>query len=947
MGLYGNFTYYSKNILLKNLIPDRVYVFFIVPLFLFLGTFQKAVAQQEKLQNIKVAVNFSSVPRSYQATITPLKYDKKFALVLQMDDGSSDLYDLVWPFFTGQNGNPGLFSTDDAGHDVPFHMSSNNFIWENGKDVHDGTTGYLTWKQIWQLWQDNFTVSSRGFDNPTISYLQNYEVERNQSFTTRKTAPFTPGGIQLDTYILPENGSNQVLPGRSAGYLVFFDDYGTSDLSNPLSVERVSQPLNTHVFKRDRISNSLFQNVLSYAAQSTKYDHYVGFYHARKFGTSPDISFADFQNQMDSIETHYGKNGADNIWVAGTQEFFEYWVLRNRIQVNTQSLGNQVVLTFSGTNIPTNLKNYMLTVKVVADAPVSSVNITGASLSNYGMRGDTAIINLSWKGQVIDSSEVVAGHYIQLAKASPGDSVPSLLAMDYVQAIQNTDSLAKYRDSLCTVDNPALKEYCSYHFSVKDSTICSGDTAELTAPAGMKHYLWNTGDTTQSIRVAPKQNTNYTVTVTTDKDKTGSASAMVVVYPLPSFDHSQDTLLVTPGYDTILWVSSGYNYLWSTGSSDSSIMVKPVDTTAYSVKVSTNHGCSVNQRFLVIPGYQYHVDFKYNTVCVGDTTQLINISTTNDSVTSVSWDLNMDGVFGDATGDTVNYIFPNAGINLVGMRITYKSGAVKTKINKVPVGDYPKIKFTYSGVCSPSSSTTFTDSSTVNVGAIVNRFWQYGDGLAENRSNIHAYHYYDPGTYNVKLAVTSSFGCSDTISKSITIYADPKITVLRSDGTVVYYDDTVKFARHDSTLLKVDSASVYDSIVWPGSVHGPDYYVKKTGLARVTVYRNICAAGLEFLGYYLKNTSGKVVMDTANIMSVFTPNGDGFNDKWVIKSGKIQPPIAVWVYNRAGSLVFHSENYNNNWTGDYNGSVLPNDTYYYVIKDDTGTVFTGTITILR
>ena len=932
---------------MKDFTPGRAFAFLLVSVLFFAGTIQKAFAQQEKLQNIKVSVSFSVVPRSYQATIAPLKYNKSFALVLQMDDGLDDIYKLVWPYFTGQNGNPGLFSTDDAGNNVPFRMSCNNFVWQNGKDIHDGTSGYLTWKEIWQLWQDNFTVSSRGFDNPTISYLQNYEVERNQSYTTKKTISYTPGGIQMDSYILPQNGENQLLPGRDAGYIVFFNDYGSSDLLNPVSIERVSQPFNQHIFKRDRIDNSLFQNVQYLAQTSTRYDHYVGFYHASKFGVSPDISFTDFQQQMDSIENYYGKKGADNILVTGTQEFFEYEVLRNLIQVNSESLGNQVNLTFSGNNIPTNFKNYTITVIVIGDQPVSKVSITGASLSKYRMRGDTAVINLSWKGQVIDSAEVVAAKYIELAKASPSDSVPSLVAADYVDAIQNADSLVKYTDDLCTVGNPALKEFCSYHFSVNDSTICAGDTAQLTAPAGMKSYLWSTGDTTQSIRVAPTQNTTYTVTVTTSNDKTGSASAMVVVYPIPIFQHSPDTLVAPPGYDTLLWVSSGYNYLWSTGSKDTSIAIKSYQPVSYSVKVSTNHGCSVNQNFYVVPGYHYNVDFQYDTVCLGDTTWMKNISTSNDSVKDISWDLNMDGVFGDATGDSVKYAFPGSGIHLVGMRIDYISGAIKTKINQVPVGDFPKPDFVYTGVCSPSSSTTFTDSTTVKIGTITNRFWDYGDGQTENRSNIYAYHYYDTGTYKVRLGVLSSMGCSDTVTKTVIIYPDPHVVVLRSDGSQVLYGDTVMFVRGDSALLKVDTPTEYDSILWPGNVSGPDYYLKQAGLNKVTAYKDVCSGSSNFLGYFLKNPGGKVVMDTANIMSVFTPNGDGYNDKWVIKSGKIIPPFAVWVYNRAGSLVYHSSNYNNDWNGEYNGAVLPNDAYYYVIKDETGTVFTGVITILR
>ncbi|MBE0651608.1 MAG: gliding motility-associated C-terminal domain-containing protein [Bacteroidales bacterium] len=932
---------------MKNFTSGRIFIFLIVFVLVFFGTAQKSVAQQEKLQNIKVTVTFSSVPRSTQALITPLKYNKKFALVLQMDDGLSDIYNLVWPFFTGKDGNPGLFSTDGAGHNVPFHMSCNNFVWQNGKDVHSGTSGYLTWPEIWQLWQDDFTVSSRGFDDPTISYLQSYEVERNQSYTTKKTIGFTPGGIQMDSYVLPQNGDNQLLPGRSAGYVVFFDDYGNNDLSNPLSIESVSQPYNQHVFKRDRIDSSLFQKVQYLAQTSTNYNHWVGFYHARKFGTSPDIPFPYFQKEMDSVENYYGKKGSDNIWVAGTQEFFEYETLTHLIQMNSESLGNQVNLTFSGTNIPTNFKNYTITVLVIGDEPVSNINVTGASLSEYGIRGgDTAVINLSWKGQVIDSSEVVAEKYIQLAKAAPSDSVPSLVAADYVEAIQNADSMSKYRDELCTVGNPALKEFCSYHFSVSDSTICAGDTAALTAPAGMKHYLWNTGDTTQSIRVSPAQNTTYTVTVTTQDDKTGSASALVIVYPVPVFEHSPDTLVAPPGYDTLLWVSSGYDYLWSTGSKDTSILIKSYQPENYSVKVSTNHGCSVNQNFYVVPGYKYNVNFKYDTVCMEDTTRLVNISTSNDSVTSVSWDLNTDGVFGDAKGNAVNYVFPNSGIHLVGMRINYASGAVKTVVNQVPVGDFPKANFVYRGVCAPSSSTTFTDSSTVKVGTIISRFWDFGDGQSEYRSDIFAYHYYAAGTHNVRLGVTSSMGCSDTITKPVTIYSDPNVVVLKGDGTRVYYDDTVKFARGDSVFLKVDNPTSYDSIIWPNDISGPDYYLKKSGIDKVTAYRNVCSGSSEFIGYFLKS-AGKAVVDTAHIMSVFTPNGDGYNDKWVIKSDKIQQPIEVWVYNRAGNMVYHSSHYNNDWNGEYNGIVLPNDTYYYVIKDETGVVFTGTITILR
>ena len=60
------------------------------------------------------------------------------------------------------------------------------------------------------------------------------------------------------------------------------------------------------------------------------------------------------------------------------------------------------------------------------------------------------------------------------------------------------------------------------------TTICTGDTATLTAEANggaePYTYLWSNSDTTQEISVAPTTTTTYTVTVTDDNGCTGTAS---------------------------------------------------------------------------------------------------------------------------------------------------------------------------------------------------------------------------------------------------------------------------------------------------------------------------------------------------------------------------------------------------------------------------------------
>ncbi|MEZ4796635.1 MAG: T9SS type A sorting domain-containing protein [Flavobacteriaceae bacterium] len=52
----------------------------------------------------------------------------------------------------------------------------------------------------------------------------------------------------------------------------------------------------------------------------------------------------------------------------------------------------------------------------------------------------------------------------------------------------------------------------------EDTTICAGETITLTASGG-ENYLWNTGETTQSIDVSPTENTTYQVTVSNSLDE--------------------------------------------------------------------------------------------------------------------------------------------------------------------------------------------------------------------------------------------------------------------------------------------------------------------------------------------------------------------------------------------------------------------------------------------
>jgi gliding motility-associated-like protein len=83
------------------------------------------------------------------------------------------------------------------------------------------------------------------------------------------------------------------------------------------------------------------------------------------------------------------------------------------------------------------------------------------------------------------------------------------------------------------------------------------------------------------------------------------------------------------------------------------------------------------------------------------------------------------------------------------------------------------------------------------------------------------------------------------------------------------------------------------------------------------------------------------VFEQIIIPNAFSPNGDLQNDFFVIQYLEIYPNPTLIIYNRWGRKVYSSDNYQNNW----DGGGLPDGTYFYILeipvpqKKFTGTVY--------
>ncbi len=83
------------------------------------------------------------------------------------------------------------------------------------------------------------------------------------------------------------------------------------------------------------------------------------------------------------------------------------------------------------------------------------------------------------------------------------------------------------------------------------------------------------------------------------------------------------------------------------------------------------------------------------------------------------------------------------------------------------------------------------------------------------------------------------------------------------------------------------------------------------------------------------------------IYNGFSPNGDTKNDVFIIEGLEDFPGSIVSVYNRWGTEVFKTENYQNDWGGTWNNTLLPAGTYFYRIILSNGDAYTGYLQLSR
>ncbi len=177
-------------------------------------------------------------------------------------------------------------------------------------------------------------------------------------------------------------------------------------------------------------------------------------------------------------------------------------------------------------------------------------------------------------------------------------------------------------------------------------------------------------------------------------------------------------------------------------------------------------------------------------------------------------------------------------------------------------------------------------------------------------------------TTRYRVLVTDVNGCKNQDSVLVTVQQYP-VAPLR-DSTIIV---------GESVLLEASSADI-ESYSWE-----PNYNISCLNCATPSVQpltdTTYIVTVQDTAHCFTKIYSSHITIEhkySVDVPTAFTPNGDGINDEVFVKGWGIQELITFRVFNRFGEMIFETNDINQGWNGEGNGTPQMGDTFQYIVK---------------
>ncbi|RIJ37542.1 ice-binding family protein [Pontibacter oryzae] len=194
------------------------------------------------------------------------------------------------------------------------------------------------------------------------------------------------------------------------------------------------------------------------------------------------------------------------------------------------------------------------------------------------------------------------------------------------------------------------------------------------------------------------------------------------------------------------------------------------------------------------------------------------------------------------------------------------------------------------------------------------------------------------------ITVAGSNGCGSTSPVSLNVAAMP------AEGATAILDSSNPCEGLSYEVEPVPGATTYTWQVPAGWVITSGQNTPKItvtpGMSRGDISLVVSNGGCTDEPLYIA-ADPALALGELNFPNVFSPNGDGNNDTWVIQNLRNYPDNEVTVINRWGNQVYNSKSYKDNWGGDN----LSEGTYFYVVRvkmcDGQDKMYKGYVMIVR
>lgn len=495
------------------------------------------------------------------------------------------------------------------------------------------------------------------------------------------------------------------------------------------------------------------------------------------------------------------------------------------------------------------------------------------------------------------------------------------------------------------------------NFSIDTPKCVSKTITFMNNTLGATNYLWNFGDFTPTSNLPNPIHTytnnsasNLTFTVqlivTTANGCKDTTLGYPEIYAKPIANFALTPSVSCSPLNTTMTNSSLFStsYLWKFGDGNTDITFNTAHTYTNSSNTSSQsynctllalnpNGCKDSLLLPVLVLHNPQANFTVDTPACSPKT----LTFTNTSVGAVNynWDL------GSST--SINTNVTQAFTNTTTANITQTVQLIASSISSckdtiiIPIIVHPKPEFII--VAQPDSGCTSLSVNFPSINNVENYQWNFGDGnvsSSDNASNIFYNNSQVTKTFTVQLIGTDGYGCKDTSSKVIKVFAKP-IAVFQANPNLVFVPSGVV------NCINLSSGAVnYNWNFGDGNTSNqtnPSHSYQEAGEYQIfLVASNIHGCVDTF------NLPSKIIAELESgieVPNAFSPNPSGGNGGTYnsndMNNDVFRPVIKgvdkyeLNIFSRWGELLFVSEDIKIGWDGYYKGKLCTQDVYVWKI----------------